>query len=179
MNIKLMRTATLGLLIVASPVLAQTPPPASPSTSAATPEAAMGHHEGRRGGRMFSSLSEAGRATMREAMQASSRRTERAEIKAARDKMLTILEADRLDTAALKRAMDEERSIAATSHEKRQTAMLGALTKLSVTDRKAFVTEARQMRANMQERMRERMGGGGEGGERMRRWQDRRGGGAS
>jgi len=166
----MMRAATLGLLMIASPVLAQTPSPAADGVSSS------GHGEGRMGGRMFASLSEAGRATMREAMQGGDRRAERAEIKAARDKMLTVLEAERLDAAALKRAMDEERTIAARSHEQRQTAMLNGFTKLSAADRKAFVTEARQMREKVQERMQNRMGG--QRGERMKRWQERRGGGA-
>ncbi|WP_439533099.1 periplasmic heavy metal sensor [Polymorphobacter sp.] len=168
---KLMRAATFGLLIVASPVLAQTPPPAA---TTASPEAgkAQGQMRGKMGGRMFSSLSEAGRATMREAMQASRQGNDRTAVKAARDRMLTLLEADRLDTAALKRAMDEERTLAATSHERRQTAMLNAFTKLSVADRKAFVTEARQLRDKMQDRMQ------GERGERLKRWRERRGGGA-
>jgi Spy/CpxP family protein refolding chaperone len=147
--------AAAGLLLAASPVLAQTPGAGG-----------VGQMEGRMGGRMFQSLSEEGRATMFEAMRASNRQSERAEIKAARDRMLTVLEAEKLDTPALKRAMDDERKIAASSHEARQTAMLAAFTKLSVADRKAFVTEAREMREKMQARM---------GGKRMR---DRREGGA-
>lgn len=161
MTIKLIRAAGLGLLLAASPVLAQTPPPA---------KAEAGMMQGdRMGGRMFASLSDAGRATMMEAMKASDWRAERTEVRAARDRMLTILEADRLDTAALKKAMDEERAISAASHERRQTAMLAAFSKLSVEDRKAFVTDARAMREKMQERMQGRMG------ERMQRWRDRRG----
>lgn len=148
MNTKLIRAAGLGLLIVASPVLAQTPPADAPM--------AQGIGEGRMGARMFSSLSEAGQATMREAMRASSRREERAEVRAARDRMLTIIAADKLDIAALKKAMDDERKIAAESHENRQAAMLAAITKLSVADRKAYVAEAEQMREKMQERMGER-----------------------
>jgi Spy/CpxP family protein refolding chaperone len=161
MTMMLMRAAAAGLLMAASPVLAQTPGAAG-----------VAQAEGGMGGRMFQSLSEEGRATMREAMQASNRQSERAEIKAARDRMLTLLEADKLDTAALKRAMDDERKIAASSQEARQAAMLAAFTKLSVADRKAFVTEAREMREKMQARMGSRMGG-----ERARRLRERREGG--
>jgi len=166
MTTKLMRAAGLGLLIVASPVLAQTPPQATEAPRMKSD--AMGHHGGRMGARMFSSLSEAGRATMMDAMRASDVRAEREQVRAARDKMLTVLDADKLDMGALKKAMDEERSLSAASHERRQAAMLAGFSKLSVQDRKAFVVEARQMREKMQERMRGQMG------ERLKRWRDRR-----
>jgi uncharacterized membrane protein len=156
----LMRAAAMGLLLAAGPVLAQTP------GAGGVGQMEGRQMEGRMGGRMFQSLSEEGRATMREAMRAGSRQTERAEIKVARDRMLTLLEADKLDTAALKRAMDEERRISAASHEARQAAMLAAYTKLSVADRKAYVTEARELQDKMQARMRGRMGG--ERGRRLR-----------
>jgi len=164
MNTKQLRAAGFCVLIVASPVLAQMPPPAAGQ---------MMQHEGRMGARMFASMSEAGRATMMEAMRASNRREERTEIRAARDRMLTIVEVDRLDTSALKKAMDDERNIAAQSQERRQAAMLTAISKLSVADRKAFVNDARAMREKMQERVRGKMG------ERMKRMRDRPEGNAS
>jgi len=171
MNTKLLRAAGFGLLIVASPVLAQTPPPASDGQMQGRMQGHMqGRGEGRMGARMFPTMSEAGRATMMDAMRSSNRRDERVQVRAARDRMLTIVEADRLDTAALKKAMDDERSIAAESQQRRQTAMLAALTKLSVADRKAFVVDARSLREKMQERMSDRR-------ERMR--DRRRGGGES
>jgi len=170
MTTKLMRAAALGLLIAASPVLAQTPPQATDAPMMKRDGA--GPHGSRMGGRMFASLSEAGRATMMEAMKASDFRGERTQVRAARDKMLTVLEADKLDMAALKKAMEEERSISAASHERRQAAMLTGFSKLSAEDRKAFVADARQMREKMQERMRGQMG------ERMKRWRDRRGSGS-
>jgi Spy/CpxP family protein refolding chaperone len=159
MSMKMIRMAGLGLLLAASPVLAQMPPPPADAPMM------RGDGPGGMGQRMFSSLSEAGRATMREAMRPAELRTRAEQVRAARDKMLAILEADRLDTAALKKAMDEERAIADASHERRQAAMIAGFTKLSVQDRKAFVTEARQMREKMQQRM----------GERMKRWRERRG----
>jgi hypothetical protein len=165
MTMTLIRAAGLGLLLAASPVLAQTPPAAKTEAGIMQRD----RHGDRMGGRMFASLSEAGRATMMEAMKASDWRAERTEVRAARDRMLTILEADRLDMAALKKAMDDERAISAASHERRQAAMLAGFSKLSVEDRKAFVADARAMREKMQERMQGRMG------ERMQRWRERRG----
>lgn len=171
MTTKLIRAAGLGLLLAASPVVTQsvlaqtsTPPQASEALAMK-----RDGHGGRMGGRMFSSLSEAGRATMMEAMKASDWRGDRTAVRAARDRMLTVLEADKLDTGALKKAMEDERAISNASHDRRQSAMLAAFSKLSVEDRKAFVTEARQMRERMQERM----------GDRKQRWRDRRGGGAA
>jgi Spy/CpxP family protein refolding chaperone len=145
----MMRAAGLGLLLLAAPVAAQ--------PAAAPPAGAEGRWMGREG--QFSGLSEAGKATMREAMRGSmeGRQAEREQVRAARDRMLTLLEADRLDVAALKRAMDEERSLAAASQERRQAAMLAAYQKLSVDDRKALVAGARRSREEMQDRMRDRI----------------------
>lgn len=145
-------TATFGLLIAALPVAAQQAPAPPPAH-----EGGM-MHKRLRGGhsaeRMFPSMSEAGRATMRDAMAVGdSRRVEHEQIKAARDRMLTLLEAERLDTAALKRAMEEERNIANASRERRQAAMLTAFGKLSLADRKAFVTDSRAMKSRMEQRV--------------------------
>jgi Spy/CpxP family protein refolding chaperone len=157
-----LRATAVALLLAAVPSTAQ---------QAASPPATGGDvmHKRLRGGyhdRMFASMSEAGRATIREAMASGdTRRAEHAQIKAARDRMLTLLEAERLDTGALKRAMDEERNIANASRERRQAAMLTAFGKLSVADRKAFVADSRAMKSRMEERV--------EG------WRARRGGAAS
>lgn len=155
-----MGAAALGLLIAAMPVTAQQ----APQTNA--PPAASGAQDGQRGDtaykrlrghraeRMFPSMSEAGHATMREAMSGSGNgRDDRQQIKAARDRMLTLLDAERLDSAALKRAMDEERTLANASRERRQAAMLTAFAKLSAADRKAFVADSRAMKSRMEERM--------------------------
>lgn len=146
-----LRAAAFGLLIAAMPAAAQqaAPPPPAPADGMMHKRLRGGHHE-----RMFPSMSEAGRATMREAMASGdNRRAEHDQIKAARDRMLTLLEAERLDTSALKRAMDEERSIANASRERRQAAMLTAFGKLSVADRKAFVTDSRAMKSRMEHRV--------------------------
>jgi Spy/CpxP family protein refolding chaperone len=157
-----LRAAAFGLLIAAVPAAAQQAAPTPPAAGDMMHKRQRGGH----GERMFPSMSEAGRATMREAMAAGdNRRTEHAQIKAARDRMLTLLEAERLDTGALKRAMDEERTIANASRERRQAAMLTAFGKLSVADRRAFVTDSRAMKSRMEERV--------EG------WRARRGGAAS
>lgn len=150
------------LLAAAAPAVAQMPPP-SPGA-----DAMSGRHGGRMHGRdMFASMSEAGRKTMMEAMRSGGdRRAERAEVKAARDRMLTLLEADRLDNAGLKRALDDERNAANANRERHQAAMLAGFTKLSVADRKAFVADARAMRARMEARMQGWRGKrGGPGGD--------------
>jgi Spy/CpxP family protein refolding chaperone len=151
------------LLAVATPALAQTPAPATPGAAAAP----RGGHD--RGGMhhrgMFATLSEPGRATMREAMKGdvAARQADRAAVKAARDRMLTVLEAERLDMAALKKAMADERNAANASRERMQASMAAGFAKLSVADRRAFVAEAKAMRARMD--------------ERMKGWKGRRGGG--
>lgn len=145
MTMRAFYAAAAGLVMLGGPVLAQPAGGGGP-----------GMERGR--GNAFAGMSEAGQATMRAAMRDGfeERRAERAKIKAARDKMLAVVEADRLDMAALKRAMDEERAIAAESHVRRQDAMLAGLSKLSVEDRKAFVADARDSRERVSERMRER-----------------------
>lgn len=162
---RVITTAAFGLLAIGSPVLAQ-PYNAEPARSERAEKGP------------YASMSAEGREAMRAAMRTGidERRAERDKIKAARDRMLAVVEADRLDTPALKRAMDEERSIAAASHDRRQAAMLAALSKLSVADRKAFVAGARTSRERMTERletMRDRRGMrqermGERMGERMR-----------
>jgi metal-sulfur cluster biosynthetic enzyme len=99
-------------------------------------------------------MSEAGRAIMKEAMMAGGdRRAERAKVEAARERMLAALDADRLDTGAVKRAMDEERALAEATRQERQAAMLAAFGKLSTVDRKAFVADSRAMKNRMDKRM--------------------------
>jgi Spy/CpxP family protein refolding chaperone len=162
---KTVSRALLLATLIAAPAAAQVPPPPSP------PLAGMaGHHGGshRSADRMFPSMSEAGRATIREAMMAGDdRRDNRQKVAAARDKLLSALEAERYDAGAVKRAMDEERALSEASREQRQSAMLAAFGKLSAADRKAFVTDSRAMKDRMgqraqswRERWRERRAGG-------------------
>ncbi|WP_353200410.1 periplasmic heavy metal sensor [Sandarakinorhabdus sp.] len=158
----------LAALLAAAPALAQPAPPPPPP----------GHHGGgpgmpgrdqRKGERMFPSMSEAGRATIREAMMAGGdRRADRAKVEAARERMMAALDADRFDAAAVKRAMDEERALAEATKLERQAAMLAAFGKLSAADRKAFVADSRAMKDRMDKRMRDWR-------ERVRDRRDRRG----
>jgi Spy/CpxP family protein refolding chaperone len=147
----------LAALLATAPVLAQPAPPPPPMQHGGNAGMVGKHH---RGDGMFPSMSEAGRATMREAMMAGGdRRTDRAKVEAAREKMLAALQADTFDAAAVKRAMDEEQAIAIATKQQRQAAMLAAFGKLSAADRKAFVTDSRAMKSRMD--------------QRMQRWRDR------
>ena len=157
------RLLAAALLLAAAPALAQTAPAPAPATGAAPAGSAVprGQVRDRPGpmsmmhGGMFKSLSPDGRATMREAMKGdmAARQAERAAVKAARDRMMTVLEAEKLDVAALKKAMADERAAANAGRERMQASMANAFAKLSLADRRAFVTEARQMRTRMDERM--------------------------
>ena len=163
-----LRAMALGLLLVgAAPAFAQMPPP--PPAGANGMDGMRGMHGNRGGDRqggMFAGMSDAGRATMRDAMKAGGDpRVEHEAVKAARDRMLALLDADTLDTAALKRAMDDERKAAQASHEKRQAAMLAGFSKLSVADRKAFVANARAMKDRMEIRVRKLRPNGGPDGD--------------
>ena len=150
----ILKTTGLALaMLLALPVAAQTAPPAP------APAPAPGMHAGSHGGpggrggmrmQMFASLSPAGQQIMRDSMKGIDRRADHAAIQAARDKILVLLDADKLDVAALKRAMEAERATAEAMHDKRQAALLGAYQKLSLADRKALVAEARAMRARME-----------------------------
>lgn len=157
------RMMALCALLLAAPALAQTPP-APPAPPAAGDM--RGHHGRMMGHRMFPSMSEAGRATIREAMMAGDdRKASRQKVEAAREKLLAALAADRLDMAAVKRAMDEERAVAQAGRDARQAAMLAAFQKLSAEDRKAFAADSRAMKDRMGKRM----------AEWRERWQQRRG----
>jgi Spy/CpxP family protein refolding chaperone len=160
MMLPTLRAATIGLLLAgAAPLFAQVAAPPAPPAPMHPPQSigrmhGGGNHSGKHGGGMFAGLSEAGRTTMREAMRAGGDpRADRDAVKAARDRMLTVLDAESLDTGALKRAMDDERRAAQAGHDKRQAAMLAGFTKLSTGDRKAFVANARAMKQRMEVRV--------------------------
>ena len=149
MTIFKLTAAALLLGGIALPAAAQVP-------AGADAPAAAGREGGHRGhGPMFASLSPAGQQVMRDAMTGGDRKASHAAIKAARDRMLTILDAPALDGAALKRAMDDERNLAGAEQLQRQTAMLAAFQKLTPADRTAFVADARAMRSRMDDRMRD------------------------
>ncbi len=174
----MVRALALGLLLAgAAPVLAQMPPPppgSAPMVGMPGPDGAMGGRMGHgphgmmMGKRMFGDMSEAGRASMMEAMKAGADKGSHEQVKAARERMLAVLDTDRLDMGALKRAMDDERMTANANRERVQAAMLGGFAKLSVADRKAFVADARAMKSRMEERMGAWRGKrGGPGGDMM------------
>jgi Spy/CpxP family protein refolding chaperone len=164
MNRTLLYLTTALAFAAAVPATAQTAAPAAPAApAAAAPRGPGGHgmHGGMKRQGMFASLSPAGQQIMRDAMRPDDRKADHTAMKASRDQVLTLLDADKLDVAALKRAMDAERATAEAMHTKRQAAMLAAFQKLSVADRKAFVADARAMR----DRMDARMGKGGRHGD--------------
>ena len=146
--------ASLG---VAAPAAAQMSPPPG--------EMPDRHDHG--GNPMFAGMSDAGRTIMRSAMKDADPRADRAAIDVARDRMLALLDMDRLDVAALRRSMDDEREAANAAKVRHQNAMVTGFQQLSVADRKAFVANARAMRSRVEERMgawNGRRGPGGPGG---------------
>lgn len=153
--------AALVLLGAALPVAAQMPPPPGEMMNGG-PDRPM------RGGmrQMFASMSDAGRATMMTAIKSADPKAGHVATQAARDRMLAALDADRLDTVALKRAMDDERESANAAKVRQQTALIGGFQQLSLADRRAFVADARAMRARVESRMAEMKGRRG-GPDRM------------
>ena len=162
-------------LAVASPLLAQNPP--SPAALASptqhdvvirrmSPGMEGFHHMGR-----FEGMSAEGRATLRAAMKPQQTPQDREAVRAARQRVLTLLAADRLDVVAVRRAQAAERDLVIKQHERQQEAMLVAYQKLSPADRKAFASgmrdreermldslkKARERIDEMEKRMRERM----------------------
>ena len=134
--ISAIRAATVALLMMAAlPAAAQT----------AAPDAAAGG----RAGRMYAMMSEAGQETMLAAMRAVDARASRASVNAARDRLLAVLEAERLDPVALRRAMDEEQAASTTLRDRQQAALFAGYQALSLADRRAFVTYARTVREEM------------------------------
>lgn len=162
------RLIAVAALLLATPAIAQMPPP--PPGPPPMAGEMRGGHDRMMGQRMFPSMSEAGRTIIRDAMMTGDDRSaSRAKVEAAREKLLTALAADRLDIAAVKRAMDEERAVAETSRDAKQAAMLAAFQKLSPEDRKAFAADSRAMKQRMGKRMadwRERWKGRGRDGKR-------------
>ncbi len=131
-----------GLVLLAAPVFAQM----SLENLGKMPEFSRGRlgHGG-----MFGALSDAGRATMIKAMRTTNPRADSTAMMEARDRMLALLGAERLDVAALKQAMDKERTTAMALTARHQSAMLAGFQQLAPTDRHAFVADARARRARM------------------------------
>jgi Spy/CpxP family protein refolding chaperone len=156
-----MTTAALAAALIAAPALAQTPPPPAGDTPGGMQHGMhQGAHQGMRGGgmggghmRMWAGMSPEGQAVMRDARKGMADDSGRQKLRDARDRIGTILSADKLDVAALRRAMDDERKLADAQQAARQEAMLAAFQKLSAADRKAFVVNARTGRDRMEQRM--------------------------
>ena len=110
-------------------------------------------HAERKRDMMFEGVSEAGRTHLRAAMMDARSPQNRAEIRAARLKILALVDKDRLDIPAIQRAQAEERAVVVRHARARQDAMLAAIRKLSPADRKAFAMNVRKMDGRMEERM--------------------------
>ena len=146
------------VMVTALPAAAQMPPPGemTPDGPGRNPDVAgrMRREPGRMpGNSMFAGMTDAGKAIMRTAMRDADPRTDRAATDAARDRMLTVLDADRLDPGALKRAMDDEREAASVAKARHQSAMIAGFQQLSLADRRAFVVNARAVRNVMKDRI--------------------------
>lgn len=136
---------------VAAPALAQSAPPPPPlppgADSAPTMRGNIFERRGDRGGYgMFRNVSPEAQAVLTDAFTGPNPASDRQDVRAARDAILRVLEADRLDTAALRRAMDEERRIIDRQQTARQERLLSAYQKLSLEDRRALASDGRQAR---------------------------------
>lgn len=151
--------STLAALLASATATAQVPrTPASPPMAMRAPMPPTPPTPPHLG-MAFGAMSEAGRTTMM-AAQRGDRDADRADhdrVRTARDRMLGLLGAERLDAAALKRAMDDEREAANAMKARRQAALFTAFQSLSVADRKAFVEDARNLRHRIERRVDRRM----------------------
>lgn len=145
-------------MAVAIPATAQMPPPSEmmpdgPGRMGDGPGRMRGQMGRMAGNPMFAGMTDSGKAVMHAALRDADPRTDRAASETARDRMLTVLDADRLDTNALKRAMDDEREAASVAKVRHQAAMIAGFQQLSLADRSAFVVNARAVRNVMRDRM--------------------------
>jgi Spy/CpxP family protein refolding chaperone len=148
-----MRLAIILAAAIAAPVVAQSAPPAPPAPPAPGIEQRrevriykMDRREG-----MFGDVSPEGRKLLSDALRAN-RPEDRAQVQAARDRINALIAAERLDMAALRKAMAEERSIVDAQHARRQAALLDAVPKLTPADRKAFAEDAMKGRRQAEAR---------------------------
>ena len=162
-------------LAVAAPAIAQATPPTPPTAPGPGKDVVIhrlspgmkGFHNMDR----FEGMSAEGRAILREAMRPQQKVEDREAVRAARQRVLNLIAAERLDVAAVRRAQAAERELVLKQHERQQEAMLAAYQKLSLADRKAFASgmrdreermleglkRARERIDEMEKRMRERM----------------------
>lgn len=158
-------------LALAAPVVAQAAPPHPPVGRDVLIHRFSPGMKGFHGMDRFEGMSAEGRAVLREAMRPQQTPQEREAVRAARQRVLNLLAADRLDVAAVRRAQAAERELVLKQHERQQEAMLAAYQKLSLADRKVFagsmrdreermlesLKRARERIDAMEKRMRERM----------------------
>ena len=143
----------LGMTLIGTMLLAAGGPGTAqpaPGSATATPHVPGRHNP------MFAGMSDAGRGAMLAAMRGVDMRAGKVEVAAARDRMLAVLDAEQLDPAALRRAMDDERAAVAlqqAQQAKRQVAMLTGFGQLSLADRRAFVADARAIRDRVESRV--------------------------
>jgi len=142
--VKLLPLAIAALIAVPVAVPASAQPASSPPPKPGS-AAGMPHH-----GPMFSGMSAEGRRQLFQAMRSTA--DERSAAKTARDRINALVAADRLDSAALRRAMDDERKLMDSQRSRRQAATLAAIEKLSAADRKAFAEATSRARAQVEAR---------------------------
>ena len=164
-----MRAALYRVTLPASAQMVAHGMPGQPAIDHGGPADRGGHgdHDDDRGpmhdrGPIFGSMSDAGRRVIMGAMywmpgppgsppvRSPDGDRDRNMVHAARDRILTLLAANRLDVVALRRAMDDERQAANQIKLRHQAAMLAAFQRLSPADRRAFVADARSMRERME-----------------------------
>lgn len=108
----------------------------------------------------FADMSPQGMALIGEAMKRERIPANAEEVRKARQRVLELLSAERLDIGAIRRAQAEERAVAITEHALAQEKMLKAYQQLSVEDRRAFAEGMRMQEERMTKHMaraRERM----------------------
>ncbi|WP_374598791.1 hypothetical protein [Sphingosinicella sp.] len=108
----------------------------------------------------FADMSPQGAAIIAEAMQAQRIPSNAEEVRKARQKVLDLISAERLDIEAIRRAQAEERALAIKEHARAQEKMLKAYQRLSLQDRRAFAEGMREQEERMMQhlaRARERM----------------------
>ncbi|WP_448580364.1 hypothetical protein [Thermaurantiacus sp.] len=144
-------------LILSGPAVAQVAA-TSPAPNASAPPAEPRRVErrvmvvdGTPGGYSFGNVSPEGRAMLLDALRAN-QEADRLALRKARDEVNRLIAADRLDLAAVRRAMAEERKLVSDQQARRQEAMLAVLPKLSEADRKAFAEAAMRGRENVDAR---------------------------
>ena len=108
----------------------------------------------------FADMSPQGAAIIAQAMQAQRIPSNAEEVRRARQKVLDLISAEKLDLDAIRRAQAEERALAIKEHARAQEKMLKAYQRLSLQDRRAFAEGMREQEERMMQhlaRARERM----------------------